>query len=162
MNQDSADNVQFIATHWETMKAELRRSRAIFDDQEERHWRLDQTECALRQRLKLRPDMSQRTMIRAKGYSNTQAPPSQPHVIETPPQASQELDYEVVDTNGSVKADIEDEEDRNRKVLRSLDLGDEVREVSAPARPNTRLIGIGLQREPHCWVECSRGSVDPW
>lgn len=122
------DNMLFVSNRWKVMKAELTRPRAIFDQHAAPHWRLDQTECALRQRLKLRPDASERILVRTKGQNTDPAIITSPEVIDSIQHNSQELDYEVVSTTDT-KLDPEDEEDRNRKVLRSLDLGDEVKEV---------------------------------
>lgn len=133
-NQDLTDNMNFVANRWQILKTELKRFRSIFDDSKVSRWRLDQTECALRQRLKLRPDASERLVVPTKGQGASRTPPDESQSKAAILQQPQEIDYEVVNGTDHAKLDAEDEEDRSRKVLRSLELGDAVKEVSAFAQ----------------------------
>lgn len=124
--QDAKDNVQFVANRWSVMRDELTREHAIFASKEESFWRLDHTECSLRQRKKMRPMKYTRSMVHAKGQIGVKISCS-----DSAKPTPEERDYEIVSSpkheNSSPEADHT--EDKNRRVLRSLDIGDEVREV---------------------------------
>lgn len=129
IQQDSTDNVNFVASKWTRVKNELQRPTAIFDMEDIPRFRLDQTECALRQRRKLRPDHGKKIVVQAK-ESNLLKQRTKDKAEELKAIRLQEQDYEVLEPPRRATLPEEDqEEDRNRKVLRSLDLGDEVQEV---------------------------------
>ncbi|CCG80985.1 Beige/BEACH domain protein [Taphrina deformans PYCC 5710] len=123
--QDATDNMKFMETRWSAMRDELTREHAIFASQEDSFWRLDHTECSLRQRKKMRPMKHSRSMNQAKGQ-NTKS--NRSNSLKIP---IDERDYEIV--SGPIQSvsgtDSGHTEDKNRRVLRSLDIGDEVREI---------------------------------
>lgn len=125
--QDTADNQKYIAGQWDSLKSGLITGEGIYNKSSKQWWRLDPTECALRQRKRLRPS-SPLVSNYTKGHS-----PS-PEVSEVSKAKSQaqmtDQDYELVESVIGAEGQTEEEDvDRNRKVLRSLDAGDFVIEV---------------------------------
>jgi len=135
--QDTADHATFVETTWNKLLRQITRERAVLDPHTERKWRLDMTEGRNRMRKKLMPDLRvQHEEYQPKGGSSppVHAPPSSPG-IETPIEmevedaeaeqsGTEDLDFEVVDPD-----EPNVEEDKNRKVLRSLEPGDTVVDV---------------------------------
>jgi|SRR5579859_634479 len=140
--QDTADHSVFVESTWNILLRQITRERAILDPKVERKWRLDMTEGRSRMRKKLMPDIRERSEVyQPKGSSV--APPvrtvpgkSADETLTTPIEMGEEeseseqqsgvedLDFEVVDPDESTI-----EEDKNRKVLRSLEHGDTVVDV---------------------------------
>lgn len=134
--QDLADNQNYIAGQWATLKMELTGPAALYHHQEPLRWRLDPTECALRQRKKLRPTMD-KVIVQGRGKHPSDVdslPAADPdrEMVSTPEQ-----EYELIEPPGdsASRRDDEQDEDRNRKVLRSLDVDDYVMEVRYLAVP---------------------------
>ena len=137
--QDTADHAVFVESSWNRLLRQITRERAILDPHKERRWRLDMTEGRSRMRKKLMPDIRVRTeQYQPKGSS---LPPPVP-TVKTPDvtpsdemddedaeveqqSGAEELDFEVVDPDEPAAI----EEDKNRKVLRSLEHGDTVVDV---------------------------------
>jgi beige protein homolog 1 len=141
--QDTADHAIFVESTWNRLLRQITRERAILDPQTERKWRLDMTEGRSRMRKKLMPDIR----VRSEDYQpkgSTITPPVRnverngagTPAVATPiemgdedPEAEQsgaeDLDFEVVDPDEPSSV----EEDKNRKVLRSLEHGDTVVDV---------------------------------
>ena len=141
--QDTSDHALFVESTWNRLLRQITRERAILDPHIERKWRLDMTEGRSRMRKKLMPDIR----VRSEEYQpkgSSVAPPVRtvptPKVntdvaaplemgiedSETEHQSgAEELDFEVVDADEPSAI----EEDKNRKVLRSLEHGDTVVDV---------------------------------
>jgi len=137
--QDTADHATFVESTWNALLRNITRERAILDPHSERRWRLDMTEGRSRMRKKLMPDIREKSeTYQPKGSSlppvraPTEKPKLEPQVeleaedSEGEPQSGPEdLDFEVVDPDEPIAI----EEDKNRKVLRSLQPGDTVVDV---------------------------------
>jgi beige protein homolog 1 len=137
--QDTADHAVFVESTWNKLLRTITRERGILDPETERKWRLDMTEGRSRMRKKMMPDIR----VRSEEYQPkaSSAPPPVRKVPETTVTASieveaeegeseaasgaEELDFEVVDPDDPSTM----EEDKNRKVLRSLEHGDTVVDV---------------------------------
>ena len=141
--QDTSDHAVFVESTWNRLLRQITRERAILDPHIERKWRLDMTEGRSRMRKKLMPDIR----VRSEEYQpkgSSMAPPVRtvpaPTVTtdvaapielgiedsEAEQQSgAEELDFEVVDPDEPSAI----EEDKNRKVLRSLEHGDTVVDV---------------------------------
>jgi beige protein homolog 1 len=141
--QDTADHAVFVESTWNRLLRQITRERAILDPHIERKWRLDMTEGRSRMRKKLMPDIRVRSEeYQPKGSSmappvRTVPTPTTTAAVAAPiemgiedPESEQqsgaeELDFEVVDADEPSTI----EEDKNRKVLRSLEHGDTVVDV---------------------------------
>ncbi|KAJ5795138.1 hypothetical protein N7457_001737 [Penicillium paradoxum] len=154
--QDHQDSSTFMWSAFSNLLLDLRRPGGLLSEQKERRWWLDQTEGRSRMRLRLVPDESGDrqdyqpkrkaseppaikidTRIRAlsEGEALT-APPSfnadpENTGSESPngdadDQSILEDNFEMID---DPKIELEDYEDRNRKVMRSLQRGDQVQSV---------------------------------
>jgi beige protein homolog 1 len=140
--QDNADHSIFVESTWNKLLRQITREKAILDPHSERKWRLDMTEGRSRVRKKMMPDIRvQSEEYQPKG--STLAPPVRkaPRTgatgVTTPIEMSaedseaeqqsgvEELDFEIVDPDEPSAI----EEDKNRKVLRSLEHGDTVMDV---------------------------------
>jgi beige protein homolog 1 len=141
--QDTADHAVFVESNWNKLLRQITRERGILDPHVERNWKLDMTEGRSRMRKKMMPDIR----VRSEEYQpkGSSVPPPVRTVSEgtvatdvaapiemdvedpeTEPQnGAEELDFEVVDPDDPSTI----EEDKNRKVLRSLDHGDTVVDV---------------------------------
>jgi len=140
--QDTADHAIFVESTWNKLLRNITRERAILDPKVERKWRLDMTEGRSRMRKKLMPDIRERNEdYQPKGSS---IPPVrsiqkvvEPKEVSTPIEmgvedsdaeqqsGTEDMDFEVVDPDEPSAI----EEDKNRKVLRSLEHGDTVVDV---------------------------------
>jgi beige protein homolog 1 len=157
--QDTADHAIFVESTWNRLLRQITRERAILDPHTDRKWRLDMTEGRSRMRKKLMPDIR----VRSEDYQpkgSTITPPVQKvekdgattAVVATPvemgdddPEGDQsgaeDLDFEVVDPDEPSTV----EEDKNRKVLRSLEHGDTVVDVFNVSR----IIGLDAHGLPN-------------
>jgi len=140
--QDTTDHAAFVESTWSALLRDITRERAILDPHAERRWRLDFTEGRSRMRKKLMPDIREKSeAYQPKGSSIPPAQPPRPppEKPKLEPQAeldaeesegesqsgAEDLDFEVVDSDEHTSI----EEDKNRKVLRSLQPGDTVVDV---------------------------------
>lgn len=137
--QDTSDHATFVESTWNRLLRQITRERAILDPQIERKWRLDMTEGRSRMRKKMMPDIRVRSEEYQPKGSNiappvqtiqktTIAPPIEMGVEDSEAEqqsGAEELDFEVVDPDEPSTVD----EDKNRKVLRSLEHGDTVVDV---------------------------------
>ncbi|KAL4784179.1 hypothetical protein BJX76DRAFT_327925 [Aspergillus varians] len=149
--QDQQDSHAFMWNAFSHLTADLRRHGGVLAEEKERKWRLDQTEGRSRMRSRIVPDDSgERQDYQPKRKASE---PPAVKIDATGPSSEGEnlalhsapLDDERSDDNshgirpetGSVmeesfemiddpKADLEDYEDKNRKVMRSLHRGDQV------------------------------------
>ena len=138
--QDTSDHSLFVESTWNKLLRQITRERAVLDPHIQRKWRLDMTEGRSRMRKKLMPDIRVRSEEYQPKGSTIPPPlrPVQPAVVvpaspieigtedtEAEQQSgTEEMDFEVVDPD-----DTSIEEDKNRKVLRSLEHGDTVVDV---------------------------------
>lgn len=157
--QDQQDNSVFMWAALSHLVSDLRRFGGVLADDKERKWRLDQTEGRSRMRLRIVPDDSgDRHDYQPKRKASeppaikvdTQVPASSSGdgVGLTPTVPADQVDnnsqgispdsrsvleesFEMID---DPKADLEDYEDRNRKVMRSLHRGDQVENVCNMSR----------------------------
>lgn len=158
--QDQQDNLVFMWSAFSHLSIDLRRFGGLLAEDKERKWRLDQTEGRSRMRLRVVPDDSgERQDYQPKRKASeppaikidTKVPgPSGEDTLTLTPTAfngeptennSQpvELDnksvleesFEMID---DPKIDLEDYEDKNRKVMRSLHRGDQVQNVCNMSR----------------------------
>ncbi|KAJ9259019.1 hypothetical protein DTO207G8_1179 [Paecilomyces variotii] len=158
--QDQQDTLTFMWSAFARLSQELRRVGGVLSEDKDRKWRLDQTEGRSRMRLRVIPDDSgERQDYQPKRKAseppaiklNTQiAPASNNEVVGITPTAmvgesadngSQGVDsddksmleesFEMID---DPKEDIDDYEDKNRKVMRSLHRGDQVQNVCNMSR----------------------------
>jgi hypothetical protein len=156
--QDSHDNFSFMWSAFSTLSQDLRRFGGLLAEDEQKKWRLDQTEGRSRMRLRVIPDDSnERQDYQPKRKAseppvirvNTQVKPilggeslgvtpsvEEPSEIETSVADAEdrsgiEDSFELID---EPKIDLEDYEDKNRKVMRSLQRGDQVRNVCNMSR----------------------------
>src|SRR5271154_5985753 len=139
--QDTSDHAVFVESTWNKLLRQIMRERAILDPHKERRWRLDMTEGRSRMRKKLMPDIRERNEdYQPKGSS---VPPvrsiqnAEAKEVSTPIEmgvedseaeqqsGAEDMDFEVVDPDEPSAI----EEDKNRKVLRSLEHGDTVVDV---------------------------------
>ena len=136
--QDTADHAIFVESTWNRLLRQITRERAILDPHIERKWRLDMTEGRCRMRKKMMPDIRVRseayqpkggTVPEVQNVKGTSiASPIEMGVEDSeaePQSGTEDLDFEVVDPDESSGI----EEDKNRKVLRSLEHGDTVVDV---------------------------------
>jgi hypothetical protein len=136
--QDTSDHATFVESTWNRLLRQITRERGILDPQIERKWRLDMTEGRSRMRKKMMPDIRVRSEeYQPKGsnvsppvqiQNTTMAPPIEMGVEDSEAEqqsGAEELDFEVVDPDEPSAI----EEDKNRKVLRSLEHGDTVVDV---------------------------------
>ncbi|XHG00027.1 hypothetical protein AWENTII_003499 [Aspergillus wentii] len=158
--QDQQDNSVFMWSAFSRLSMDLRRYGGILAEDKERKWRLDETEGRSRMRLRVVPDDSgERQDYQPKRKaseppaikidtdvqpaSNSETVGLTPTVMtaEAAENSAQGVDpdsksvleegFEMVD---DPKADLEDYEDKNRKVMRSLHRGDQVQNVCNMSR----------------------------
>ncbi|KAJ5350153.1 hypothetical protein N7541_007880 [Penicillium brevicompactum] len=154
--QDLHDSSTFMWSAFSDLLLDLRRPGGLLSEDKERRWWLDQTEGRSRMRLRLVPDESgDRQDYQPKRKASE--PPaikldtrvralSEGEGLSTPhPLNSESENVEGVSPNGDTdnrsliednfeliddpKIELEDYEDRNRKVMRSLQRGDQVQSV---------------------------------
>lgn len=158
--QDQQDTITFMWSAFARLSQELKRvGGVLFEDKDEK-WRLDQTEGRSRMRLRVIPDDSgERQDYQPKRKAseppvvkiNTEVPPAPSNEVvgftpttavgEATDNVSQGVDsddksmleesFEMID---DPKEDLEDYEDKNRKVMRSLHRGDQVQNVCNMSR----------------------------
>lgn len=156
--QDTADHAVFVESTWNKLLRQITRERAILDPHTERRWRLDMTEGRSRMRKKLMPDIRVRSEdYQPKGSTITPPVRSVQGVTSTAVTAPiemdvedgegeqsqsgvEDLDFEVVDPDEPSTI----EEDKNRKVLRSLEHGDTVVDVFNVSR----IVGLDAHGDP--------------
>jgi hypothetical protein len=157
--QDQQDSSAFMWTALAHLNMDLRRYGGVFAENRERRWRLDQTEGRSRMRLRTVPDDSgERQDYQPKRKASeppamrldTHVTPSDGDSLGLTPTAMAadqsesstqdigpdsrsviEESFEMID---DPKADLEDYEDKNRKVMRSLHRGDQVDSVCNMSR----------------------------
>jgi hypothetical protein len=154
--QDMQDSSTFMWSAFSDLLLDLRRPGGLLSEGKERRWWLDQTEGRSRMRLRLVPDESgDRQDYQPKRKASE--PPaikidtrlralSEGETLSTPHPLNAELEnvdsvlpnndadnrsllednFELID---DPKIELEDYEDRNRKVMRSLQRGDQVQSV---------------------------------
>ena len=160
--QDQQDNAVFMATVLAKLDHQLKGPCALFEDSPPAKWRLDETESRDRKRMRIivdsnnreqnyqpkRKDTDPREKLRldtavpalsardAVGITPSVGPPSRPSsaVGDEPndiPGSESEDDFEMVD---AMYEDEDGFEDKNRKVMRSLNRGDQVQYVCNVSR----------------------------
>lgn len=157
--QDQQDSSTFMWAALAHLNMDLRRYGGVFAEQKERRWRLDQTEGRSRMRLRTVPDDSEDHQVYQPKRKASEPPAMRldTHVTSsngesfglTPtamaadhseansqgigPDSRSVLEesFEMID---DPKADLEDYEDKNRKVMRSLHRGDQVDSVCNMSR----------------------------
>jgi hypothetical protein len=139
--QDTGDHAIFVESTWNKLLRNITRERGVLDPKVDRKWRLDMTEGRSRMRKKLMPDIRERNEdYQPKGST---VPPVrsiqkiEAKKVSTPIEmgvedseaeqqsGAEDMDFEVVDPDEPSAI----EEDKNRKVLRSLEHGDTVVDV---------------------------------
>lgn len=132
-DQDQQDQAEFVRDSWIRQKINITREKAIYYDPcKVTKWRLDLTECRFRQRKKLRPIDSQRdqeNLMNATNVGSTVRNLGAIQSSKTSTNVINETEYDMIQTEDFVQASTDSIEDRNRKVLRSLEHGDIVQEV---------------------------------
>ncbi|KAF5859341.1 hypothetical protein ETB97_002952 [Aspergillus alliaceus] len=157
--QDQQDSSTFMWAALARLNMDLRRYGGVFAEQKERRWRLDQTEGRSRMRIRTVPDDSEEHQVYQPKRKASEPPAMRldTHVTSsngesfglTPtamaadhseansqgigPDSRSVLEesFEMID---DPKADLEDYEDKNRKVMRSLHRGDQVDSVCNMSR----------------------------
>lgn len=157
--QDQQDNSVFMWSAFSHMCIDLRRFGGVLADNREKKWRLDQTEGRSRMRLRVVPDDSGErqdyqpkrkaseppvikidTEVSAAPSEDTLAltptvmtgePADNNNNTSDPDNKGGEDSYEMID---DPRIDLEDYEDKNRKVMRSLHRGDQVQNVCNMSR----------------------------
>ncbi|ODA76470.1 hypothetical protein RJ55_07740 [Drechmeria coniospora] len=130
--QDQQDDLAFLTAAYRRKERDLRRPGAVFSESGPLKWKLDRTEGRNRMRLRLLPDssaMDDKYEPRKKGGPRSVAatPPNLDRARMTPEPSLDEgveEDFELVDNPED--ADGDSFEDKNRKVLRRLQPGDQV------------------------------------
>lgn len=161
--QDQHDNYNYLWSAYSRLTQDLRRFGGLLAEDKERKWRLDQTEGRSRMRLRVVPDESrekQDYQPKRKASEppaakvDTQTRPASRNTVVGAATGSQSLVEEPVeiDNQGAEcedkaagfedsfeliedpKLDLDNYEDKNRKVMRSLQRGDQVRSVCNMSR----------------------------
>ncbi|KAH8701772.1 Beige/BEACH domain protein [Talaromyces proteolyticus] len=159
--QDQHDNYSFMWSHFSQISEDLHRFGGLLEKRGQARWRLDQTEGRSRIRLRVIPDdSSERQDYQPKRKASE--PPaikvnslrtaaSNENIVSTPTtnvleeepvemgavgpdgedKAALEDSFEMID---DPRVDIDDYEDKNRKVMRSLQRGDQVKSVCNMSR----------------------------
>lgn len=152
MVQDQQDDLAFLIPAWRKMERDLRRPGAVFSETAPQRWKLDRTEARNRMRLRLLPDYSAHDAkyqpkrqgtetLQVQIKTDLEAPPPDP-IAASPRKASMsapddagedgdgqsrplvpEDDFELVDDPNDPDDSFED---KNRKVMRRLERGDQV------------------------------------
>ncbi|KAJ6110487.1 hypothetical protein N7486_002722 [Penicillium sp. IBT 16267x] len=163
--QDLQDNSSFMWSAFSNLLLDLRRPGGLFSEEKERKSRLDQTEGRSRMRLRVVPDdsgerqdyqpkrkaseppvMKIDTRVRALSEGETietptglraEAEAADPDAQDGDPEDRSILEenFEMID---DPKVELEDYEDKNRRVMRSLQRGDQVQHVCN----QSRIIGL--------------------
>ncbi|KAJ5653278.1 hypothetical protein N7490_000281 [Penicillium lividum] len=163
--QDLQDNSSFMWSAFSNLLLDLRRPGGLLSDEKQRKYRLDQTEGRSRMRLRVVPDdsgerqnyqpkrkaseppvMKIETRMRALSEGEALGTPTgftadsetvDPEVQDGDPEDRSLLEenFEMID---DPKVELEDYEDKNRRVMRSLQRGDQVQNVCN----QSRIIGL--------------------
>ncbi|KAL1984031.1 hypothetical protein VTN96DRAFT_9628 [Rasamsonia emersonii] len=159
--QDQHDNFTFMWSVFSRLSQDLRRFGGLLAEDGEKKWRLDQTEGRSRMRLRVIPDDSgerqdyqpkrkaseppaikvnpqMRPAVNGEALgitptTNLVAEPGDAETQGADPEERNGLEesFEMID---DPKVDLEDYEDKNRKVMRSLHRGDQVQNVCNMSR----------------------------
>lgn len=154
--QDQQDDSAFLSASFSRIYRELRRGNGILADAHDTKWRLDQTEGRSRMRLRIVPDDTPESqdyqpkgkpsmvmkaesrdhsdpVTSATGSTTVRAETSESGPADNEPDDKSGLEesFEMIE---DPKDNDEDFEDKNRKVMRSLHRGDQVRHVCNIAR----------------------------
>ncbi|KAJ5223640.1 hypothetical protein N7468_008182 [Penicillium chermesinum] len=158
--QDLQDNSSFMWSAFSSLLLDLRRPGGLLAEDKDRKWRLDQTEGRSRMRIRLVPDDSGEhqdyqpkrkaseppavkidTRVRAlsDGQDGLSTPiteesesmESERQDADTDGQSILEENFEMID---DPKLEMEEYEDKNRRVMRSLQRGDQVQSVCNMSR----------------------------
>jgi beige protein homolog 1 len=155
--QDQNDAITFVLASFTKLTRELRRPNGLLHDAGPAKWRLDQTEGRNRMRLRIVPDDEERqddyqpkrrgtetplkldTRIRALTASESVGvtPSAMTQNVPDLPQAILKGDSMELDDSFEMIEEPNDEdgyEDKNRKVMRSLNRGDQVQHVTNISR----------------------------
>ncbi|KAL3475137.1 hypothetical protein BJX99DRAFT_230303 [Aspergillus californicus] len=157
--QDQQDTHTFMWNAFSSLTLDLRRFGGILAEEKERKWKLDQTEGRSRMRLRIVPDDSgERQDYQPKRKASE--PPAARVDVARPSSSAENfaltpasMDDEPSDDTSQIigadgggvmeesfemiddpKADLEDYEDKNRKVMRSLHRGDQVESLCNVSR----------------------------
>ncbi|KAL4917006.1 hypothetical protein BDW62DRAFT_91411 [Aspergillus aurantiobrunneus] len=176
--QDQLDSNAFMWNAFSRLTIDLRRYNGILADDRERKWRLDQTEGRSRMRLRIVPDdsgerqdyqpkrkASEPPAVKVEAGSSSAA---ETLALNPPPLDEERPDdnsHGIGPDNGSVmeesfemiddpKADLEDYEDKNRKVMRSLHRGDQVENLCNVSRivGLEAFEGLLIQGKDHIYI----------
>lgn len=158
--QDQHDNSAFMWSAFSRLSQDLRRFGGVLAEKKEQKWRLDQTEGRSRMRLRIIPDESGERQDyqpkrkaseppaikldpRAQSASSSETLGLTPasavgesvdngsHGVESDDRSVLEESFEMIE---DPNADLDDYEDKNRKVMRSLHRGDQVQNVCNMSR----------------------------
>lgn len=159
--QDLQDNSVFMWSTFDNLLLNIRRPGGLLAENKERKWRLDQTEGRSRMRLRVVPDDSDErqdyqpkrktfgppmvkidTRIRALSEGETITTPTaltaEPESVEPEVQENDADNRSMLEENFEMIDDptfeLDNCEDRNRKVMRSLQRGDQVHNVCNMSR----------------------------
>lgn len=158
--QDQQDDSAFMWSAFSHLSMDLRRFGGVLAERKEKKWRLDHTEGRSRMRLRVVPDDSGERQdyqpkrkaseppvpkldMRVRSVSNgdtlaltptalaSEPADGNPQAIDSDNKEVLEESFEMID---DPSPDVEDYEDRNRKVMRSLYRGDQVQNVCNMSR----------------------------
>lgn len=150
--QDQQDDLAFLTSAYKKMERDLRRPGAVFNESSALKWKLDRTEGRNRMRLRLLPDYSaQEEKYQPKAKGNGGSTPvlrvntatnanlaATGQELSTPGPSSAsandhaengfntEEDFELINDPNDPNDMDENFEDKNRKVMRRLEHGDQV------------------------------------
>ncbi|KAJ5992482.1 hypothetical protein N7451_008206 [Penicillium sp. IBT 35674x] len=163
--QDLQDNSSFMWSAFSGLLVDLRRPGGLLSEEKERKSRLDQTEGRSRMRLRVVPDdsgerqdyqpkrkaseppvMKIDTRVRALSEGEAIGTPTgltaEPETADPEEQDGDPEDRSILEENFEMvddpKVELEDYEDKNRRVMRSLQRGDQVQNVCN----QSRIIGL--------------------
>ncbi|XRM38411.1 Beige protein-like 1 [Aspergillus tubingensis] len=178
--QDHQDDAVFMWATFSKLTLDLRRFGGLLAEDKERKWRLDQTEGRSRMRLRIvpdetderqnyqpkrkaseppvikidtdvRPSSSAGTLGLTPTVANNEAGEGASQGISPDSRSMLEDSFEMIE---DPKADLEDYEDKNRKVMRSLHRGDQVEGVCNMSRiiGLEAFEGLLIQGKDHIYI----------
>ncbi|PYH98662.1 beige/beach domain protein [Aspergillus ellipticus CBS 707.79] len=178
--QDQQDDFVFMWTAFSKLTMDLRRFGGLLAESKERKWRLDQTEGRSRMRLRLVPDETDERQNYQPKRKASEPPVMKVDTEAQPPSGADTLGLTVTVANNEAgegtaqgigldsksvleesfemiedpKADLEDYEDKNRKVMRSLHRGDQVEGVCNMSRiiGLEAFEGLLIQGKDHIYI----------
>ncbi|PWY96407.1 beige/beach domain protein [Aspergillus sclerotioniger CBS 115572] len=180
--QDHQDDQVFMWTAFSQLTMDLRRFGGLLAENKERKWRLDQTEGRSRMRLRIVPDeTNERQNYQPKRKASEPPaikldtevrPPSSGDALGLTPiatvannEAAESTSQGIAPDSRSVledsfemiedpKADLDDYEDKNRKVMRTLHRGDQVEGVCNMSRiiGLEAFEGLLIQGKDHIYI----------